>query len=225
MHHLFVALLTCTLTAACSNPLVPLDQVFNDFKTTKDYRLFAKRKHTLYTYYTSQAYENEVANLCRQAREYFATIPAHPRSVIIFDIDDTAVYNYQWHNDAYFIWGWSFSLLTARLKGKAPAIKPVFELYQFLLNKGFTIIFVSARSLKYHTATLNELRAAGYTRFAQLILRPPHSRSHQTKGMWKHRVRQKLAHHYTIVGCIGDKATDFEGGLTGYTVQLPNYLY
>lgn len=42
---------------------------------------------------------------------------------------------------------------------------------------------------------------------------------------WKFQVRKELTRKYSIVGCVGDRNADFEGGYTGYRVQLPNYLY
>lgn len=187
---------------------------------------FEANKKQLEQYYTSGTYSKEVATICTKAQEYFSTVPVQSNSLVVFDIDDTAVYHYQTMDSFYFIWSKhpEFGISNSRT---AQPIKPVLELYNYLRTRGFEVIFISLRPKSDYDYTRQELTKAGYTGFTDLILRPePGLWSPMIDGgQWKLQARKKLAQTYTIVGCIADREVDFVGGYTGHKVKLPNYLY
>lgn len=226
----------CSILYPTTQDLVHLSTALSDYDQYHNTVLFEQRKQALYQFYTAQ-YLSEVQKLCTTALTYLVNQPATEKSAVIFDIDDTALYTYQWHTPAAFIWSTQPHLVEARTHGrhkKAPAIPPVLDLYNALKARGFTIIFLSARPLQDLENTKNELHMAGYHHNDPIILMPEnlptpthedaYSLAYKTSA-WKCSIRKHLTQQYTLVGCIGDRATDFEGGYTGYQVRLPNYLY
>jgi hypothetical protein len=188
---------------------------------------FKVMQQELAQYYTTGAYDHDVEKICKQAEQYFATLPVRDNSLIIFDIDDTAVYNYQKMDKFDFIWSQQATLVQAREQDMSPAIMPVLGLYQAVLSKGFKIIFLSSRNAGQYDHTVKELNHAGYTKYEKIILMPDELAFDRTikTADWKLRVRKELAKQYDIVGSVADRPVDFAGGYTGHIVQLPNYLY
>ncbi len=204
--------------------LVHLDIARKEFEQTNDVARFEEQKYHLCDYYMN-AYEEEVACICQNAHGYFAGMSVDESTLIIFDIDDTAIYNYHNHEPAEFIWSKQSDLLNAKITKLPPAINAVFDLYLNLVNKGFKVIFLSGRPHSHYEITLNQLLAAGYTIFDDVILMPESDYAKGDIAGWKARVRADLAQAYSIIGCIADREVDFIGGNTGYSVKLPNYLY
>lgn len=209
--------------------LVHLSIASNEFERNKDQKLLNTRKQALVDYYTSVAYEHDVSLICKQAEDYFKTLKTTPADCILFDIDDTALYHYHQHDRLEFLWKHKPELMQARSRKPAsdPAIIPVLKLYNALISMGFKIIFLSSRNSGSEKLTHDELIQAGYIHFHKLILMPDNlafDRSIKTAS-WKLSIRKELAQHYNIVGSVGDREADFEGGYTGYKVKLPNYLY
>jgi predicted secreted acid phosphatase len=207
--------------------LINFARAKKEFATDNDARKFELRKTALQNYYLNGSYESDVKKITDKAKNYFSKIPAKSNSAVIFDVDDTAVYHYHRRPDTQFIWEKHPILNQARDRDKGTAIKPVIELYQFLKDKGFIIIFLTSRSDNGYDETLNELHKAGYLTFEKLILMPVKLAFDPTikTADWKLEERKKLSQTYDIVGSVGDRYADFAGGFTGYKVRLPNYLY
>ena len=207
---------------------LPYKSVLQQYEATGDETLYNKHKKDLITYY-STAYLSQVNTICRAARNYFATLCSTKRSVIIFDVDDTALYNYHHMDKFEFIWRLQPELLKARENNKPLVIKSVLVLYNWLKQLGFTFIFLTSRSAgnSGYEQTHRELSETGYTEFERLICMPDELAFDKTvkTAQWKLSMRKELADKYDIVGCVGDRDSDFEGGFTGYIVKLPNYLY
>lgn len=193
-----------------------------EFKHTNDEKAFELHKEQIKNYYTCGNYDKELEKIVENAKHYFEKIPVHDYSVIIFDIHDTSIYDYQTMDIFKFVWAcqWLRDYTAAR---KAPPIKPVLALYNFLLEKGFKVIFITAREDTRQGETLAAIDHAGYKNFTDFFARPDDP--NLQGGPWKLSVRKKLACMYDIIGNIGDRPTDFEGGYNGYAVKLPNYLY
>lgn len=210
--------------------LVSFKRARQEFEQSHDQQLFEKRKQQLVDYYTSSAYEQDVEKICTQALKHFKTVPVTPQSIIIFDKDDTALYHYQVQDDLEFIWSRQPKLTAARAEGDRdfmdPVIEPVLKFYNQLKTLGFKLVFLTSRNEGDYEHCLQELIEAGYTGFEKLMLMPDNlafDASVKTAD-WKLSLRKELAQQYTIVGCVGDRDADFEGGYTGYIVKLPNYL-
>lgn len=201
-----------------------LKEIELQFTQNKDQKKEETSKQRLRDYYTSGKYEKEVQAVCNNAKDYFSKQIINPNSVIIFDVDDTALYN--WHPAGDFIWSQPPFSQNWQQKIK-PAIKPVLELFNQLRAQGYKIIFLTSRSDNDYENTKHELKSAGYTNFEKLILMPTKlafDRNIKTAD-WKLSVRKELAQTYDIVGCVGDRVADFEGGYAGYEVKIPNYVY
>lgn len=195
---------------------------------TKNWCEFECQKNRIAHYYLSGVYDADLEKICAQAEHFFSTIPVQQNSLIIFDVDDTALYHIQTFKKFEFIWSHKPELKNVGPHDQAPALKPVLELYKFLSERGFKFIFLTGRNEKHREQTLRELRHEGYTDFEQLILMPNNLKlldSAILAGDWKLSVRKKLACTYDIVGNVGDREIDFFGGCNGHKVKLPNYLY
>ena len=220
---LFIVTVTnsiCSKNICKIGDLVHLNQAIKEFAQTQDYPALTRYKTCLAHYYTSGAYERDVQKACTSAWKILLQIPVTPQSLVIFDIDDTALFQAPQLPFTTFIW-------PRQNNSFAPALKPVLYLYKQLIARGFNVIFLTARGQHTHAKTLQELKRAGYTKFDQLILMPYQFAFNLaiSPGNWKLNIRKQLAKQYTIVACIGDRPIDFEGGHTGYPVKLPNYLY
>ncbi len=227
MKHIIVFYLSVIGAASCNVQLVlgkpmHLKRALLEHEQTADRQLLEHRKQQLCNYY-AHVYEYDVYDICAQALEVFKRHCVTARSLIIFDIDDTVVYSYQWFDDIYFIWSQQPQLIESRTYDKPCIIRPVAWLYKKLVRLGYTIIFLSARDALNYDATVHELKKAGYRFFERIILMPEDCL--ESVALWKLKIRMQLAVEYDIVGCVADRAVDFEGGYTGYEVRLPNYLY
>jgi len=207
--------------------LINLKQAVREFERTHDVNMLEKHKKQIYNYYTTDAFERNVQNICTQALKHFSYLTVSATSLIIFDVDDTAFYNYQWRDDAEFVWRHQPELIQARETKIAPAIKATLAFYNELKKLGFKTVFVSSRNQGAYDEYYKNLTQIGYKDFDTLILMPDvlaFDKNVKTAD-WKLEVRKQLAQEYTIVGGVGDRATDFKGGYTGYEVKIPNYIF
>lgn len=160
-------------------------------------------------YYNYGGYDKDVQKICEKAIRYFSNIPVQENSLIIFDVDDTAIYNLR------------FRAKTDLIKPKTVAIVPVLKLYKYLVKRGFKIIFLTSRD--FCQDTKKELIEAGYTKFEDLICMTEFD-DDQT-ATWKASKRKEISEKYVIVGSIADRERDFFDNDNGHKVKLPNYLY
>lgn len=192
-------------------------QARNEFNVDHNKVKFDSRKKAIKDYYNSGKYEIEVITTCNEAKDYFNKVDVSERSVVFFDIDDTALRPLIWEMDV--------------LEINCPLTKinlPVLELYKSLIVKGFKIIFITGRNDIRYEETRKDLEQSGYLGFHDLILIPNDlfkNASTDKLGNWKYTVRQEFSKDFEIIGCVGDRDVDFAGGYTGFIVKLPNYLY
>lgn len=204
-----------------AEPPMHLVRANQEFQATNDQVIYEQRKAALAAYYTAGAYDTDVQTICQRAIAFFTTLSPDPHAAVIFDIDDTAIFTVPTGWEVGFIWPQSANTY---LKTPQPAVAPVHTLYVWLRERGIKIIFLTARPEKQYHHTIHELTQAGYTEFEHCILLPSHINPTETAS-WKCATRKQLASQYSIIGCIGDRPSDFEGGYTGYEMRLPNYIY
>jgi acid phosphatase len=176
-------------------------------------------------YYENGCFEQELTNTVKQAKHIFDK-PAQDnnKEVIIWDIDETALSEYC--NVKAIQFGYVPKLSHEWImKASAPAIPATKKLYQYLLKKGYRMIFLTGRHHNEYEATEKNLKKEGFTGYDRLIVR-----SREDKGLtaeeYKSRERAKLAEEgYTIVGSIGDQWSDLAGDNIGMAVKIPNYMY
>lgn len=212
---------------AHSPELINLQRAKQEFEQTHDANMLEKHKQQIFNYYTTNVFERDVQKICTQALKHFSQLAVTKTSLVIFDIDDTAFYNYQWRDDTEFIWKHKPELVQARETKTAPAIKATLVFYNELKKLGFKTVFVSSRNQGAYDEYYKNLTKIGYKDFDKLILMPDEiafDRNIKTAD-WKLEIRKLLAQEYTIVGSVGDRNADFKGGYTGYEVKIPNYIF
>jgi acid phosphatase len=201
-------ILTFTFISCTSTQLVNL-------RTSKD---------IVKEYYESGKYNEEMREVINNAKEKFDKVTPTNKSVVIFDVDETALNNYglALMMDFGYVYDlnkkWNEEL-------KAPAIKETQDLYFYLLNKGFKTIFLTARNSNEYNVTYKNLIQEGYTGFDTLITQSKEDQKLKSQE-FKSKVRTELTNQgYEIVGTVGDQWTDLNGPYSGIQIKLPNYLY
>ncbi len=208
MKNYFLLFFIFTLISCSSSQIVNL-------RTAKD---------VVKDYYESGKYDEEMNEIIKDAKEKFNKIEVKNNSAAIFDVDDTALSNYQISKRLDF--GYDYKIVQDWvMSGKLPAIKQTKQFYDYLKSKGLKIIFLTGRQQEEYDITYQNLIEQGYTSFDTLIVRTESERKIGA-GQFKSSKRKELTDKgYEIVICIGDQWTDFEGDNTGIKVKIPNYLY
>lgn len=175
-------------------------------------------------YYESGKFDGELNKVIKDAKEKFSKVDFKNNSVVIFDVDETALDNYGLAEQMGF--GYVYEMNKKwNAEMKAPAIGQVKELYDFLISKGSKIIFLTGRNFPEYKATYDNLKLAGYTGFDTLITQMDNEREMTAKD-FKSKKRMELTKKgYDIIGTVGDQWSDLEGEYHGIQVKIPNYLY
>ncbi|MFZ1518425.1 MAG: HAD family acid phosphatase [Ignavibacteriaceae bacterium] len=181
-------------------------------------------KDTVKEYYESGKYNDEMNEIIKDAKEKFDKVEIKKNSVVIFDVDETALNNYGLAKQMDF--GYVYDLNKKwNEELKAPAIKETQDLYFYLLNKGFKTIFLTARNYNEYDVTFKNLIQEGYSGFDTLITQSKEDQNLKSQE-FKNKVRTELTNKgYEIVGTVGDQWTDLNGPYSGIQIKLPNYLY
>lgn len=214
MKYFFSILLILTLNfiSCSSNQLVNL-------RTAKD---------IVKDYYESGKFDEEMDAVIKDAKEKFDKFEvkksAKGESVVVFDVDETALNNYGLAKQMDF--GYVYDLNKKwNEELKAPAIEQTKDLYFYLLNKGIKVIFLTGRNSSEYDVTYKNLLQAGYTGFDTLLTQREDEQD--LKSMeFKSKKRVELTQKgYQIVGTVGDQWTDLNGPYSGIQIKIPNYLY
>ena len=111
------------------------------------------------------------------------------------------------------------------MSAKSPAIEPMLQLYQEAVSHHVAVFFVSGRTQSEYQATDKNLRAAGYSKWTGLFLKPD-DYAQKSIVPFKSEIRAKLTKQgYTIIASIGDQQSDLIGGFAEKTYKLPNPYY
>jgi acid phosphatase len=175
-------------------------------------------------YYESGKFDEELSQVITDAKQKFDKAEFTDSSVVIFDVDETALNNYGLAEQMGF--GYVYEMNKQwNAEMKAPAISQVKELYDFLISKGSKIIFLTGRNFPEYKATYDNLKLAGYTVFDTLITQMDNEKEMTAKD-FKSKKRMELTKNgYEIIGTVGDQWSDLEGEYHGIQVKIPNYLY
>src|SRR5574338_190317 len=203
---IFIA--TFTFVSCSSNQIINL-------RTAKD---------IVIDYYESGKYDEELTEVVNDAKKKFDKVEVESNSAVIFDVDETALNNYGLAKMMDF--GYVYDLNKKwNEELKATAFKPVKDLYDYLLNKGFKIVFLTGRNSNEYDVTYKNLIKEGYTEFDTLITQNKEDQTLKSQE-FKTKIRTELTHKgYQIVGTVGDQWTDLNGPYSGIQIKLPNYLY
>ncbi len=145
------------------------------------------------------------------------------RPAIVFDIDETALSNYDNFNAVDFA---AAGIGPGATGGGLPAITPTRDLYDLAVRKGLTPFFITGRPdipLLQTTAETN-LREAGYDGGFTLITKPADS-GHTIEYKSGERARIEKQEGYKILINIGDQDSDLAGGHAVRAFKLPNPMY
>ncbi len=181
-------------------------------------------KEELIKYHDSGRYDKDVAAAVDKAIEEFKSVKVENNSLVVFDVDETSLSNYEINKELDFgyvknIWNdWIQS-------AKAPAIKEVWKLYNYLINRGIKVAFVTGRYSYQYDATFKNLVNEGYKSFDTLIVRTANEDS-LTAEQYKSSIRMELTQKgFNIIGVVGDQYSDLEGPDHGIQVKIPDYMY
>ncbi|KAG7556393.1 Acid phosphatase plant [Arabidopsis suecica] len=178
---------------------------------------------------TSKQYQSDSKTVCKEAYFYAKglALKNDTVNVWIFDLDDTllssipyyAKYGYGTQNTAPgAYWSW------LRSGESTPGLPETLHLYTNLLELGIEPVIISDRWKRLSEVTLENLKAAGVTKWKHLIFKPNHSKLPEV--VYKSAVRKSLVEKgYNIVGNIGDQWADLVEDTPGRVFKLPNPLY
>lgn len=175
-------------------------------------------------YYESGKFDDELNGVIADAKLKFDNVEFSDKSVVIFDVDETALNNYELAKMMGF--GYVYELNKKwNAEMKAPAMKGVKELYDFLLSKNCKIIFLTGRNFPEYDATYENLKRDGYTKFDTLITQIGDEKKMKNKEFKSSKRVWLTEHGYEIVGTVGDQWSDLDGPDHGIQIKIPNYLY
>src|SRR3990172_11071140 len=146
--HLYLNLSLAFSMISCSHALVNIDIA----------------KDQIASYYESGQFERELTEIINDAKEKFSKVELEPNSAVVFDIDETTLDNYEAIKQIGF--GYEKKYWDKWIeKASAPANPQVKDMYDFLVKKGFKIIFITGKKDYQYNATFKNLNAAGYVDF------------------------------------------------------------
>jgi len=181
-------------------------------------------KEEITAYYESGEFDGEVAEVISDAIKEFESIKAEDSTTVVFDVDETALSNYEILKETDF--GYVRELWDKWIgEAKATAIPGVKNLYEFLIKRKIKIIFITGRKDYQYNSTFKNLHSAGYASFDTLIVRMKDEYSLGAVDFKSKKREELTANGYKIVGTIGDQWSDLQGSFHGIQVKLPNYLY
>ena len=175
-------------------------------------------------YYESGKFAEELKSVIENAKKEFERIDIKEKSVVLFDVDETALDNYELAKSMGF--GYVYKMNKDwNAEMKSHAFAQVKELYDFLIEKGARIVFLTGRNFPEYEVTYKNLRQEGYAVFDTLITQREHEYK-LTATEFKSSKRVELIEMgYEIIGTVGDQWSDLDGPNHGIQVKIPNYLY
>lgn len=184
----------------------------------------SEAKSAVKNYYNSGRFSVEMDSIIAEAIRTVTQIPVQKNSAFVFDIDETALSNLEYelrYDFGYIPEQWNKWVSEAT----APAIPQVKKFYDFLLSKGYKIIFITGRPCNFREPTYKNLARAGYTMFDTLICRSTAEQNISAKEYKTAKRKELTEKGYSIVGSIGDQWSDLEGGYVILKIKIPNYMY
>ena len=188
-------------------------------------------KAEMIQYYESGQHDQVVSVIVNSAKKKLEDLCQKYKNelnlAIVLDIDDTALNNYHALKSHGFpatheVW---HDILE---RSDIPAFLPMLVFYQYCLQKGLHVFFVTARLPKCEASTIKALDNAQYCTYSGLYLLPEGTEAYHEEAFknFKENARKDIeSKGFRILMCIGDQQSDLEGGHTESIVKLPNYLY
>lgn len=175
-------------------------------------------------YYESGRYDEELNEIYSDAKSQIGNIEIKKNSAAIFDVDDTALSNYEISKRLDY--GYDYQIIQDWvLSAKLPAIKQTLDFYNYLKSKGVRLIFLTGRNIEEYDATYRNLVEQGYKDFDTIIVRSDQERKLGAAHFKTQKRKELTEQGYEIIICVGDQWTDLTGDYTGIRVKISNYLY
>jgi len=185
-------------------------------------------------YHDSGRYMADLAEVAGQAGAWIgAEVPMTPRPAVVFDIDETALSNWEviTANDFGRIINGPCNLPDAcgwvawDLSARSAPIGPTLDTFNLAKNAGATIFFITGRDETQRAATELNLASAGYSGYSRLVMTPPGAGFASAADFKAPQRAQIEAEGYTIVANIGDQPSDLAGGHAQRDFLLPDPFY
>lgn len=174
-------------------------------------------------YYECGKYDKELDKIVDKAIKHFKNISVSSNSVVIFDVDDTVLSNYC--DEKAISFGYVPKLSHEWImQAKTPSIAQTKRLYDYLVCRGFRIIFLSGRRHNEYDVTIKNLKEQGFDEFDHLIVRSLAEENLTAQEFKTNRRRLLMQAGYKIVGMVGDQWSDLVG-YADYMLKIPNYRY
>jgi acid phosphatase len=181
------------------------------------------------------AYDRDVASVIAEAKAYIERRANRTdKLALVLDIDETSLSNMPnlMVNDFGFFRGGTCTLVAEEPCGfdtwivdhMAEPIRPTLDLFNAARAKGVAVFFISTRREDQRAATINNLRAAGYEGWADLLLKQPDDKSLAQE--FKTGRRKEIEDRgFTIIANVGDQYSDLRGGYAERGFKVPNPFY
>jgi predicted secreted acid phosphatase len=178
----------------------------------------AEFEKQLIDYHDSGAYEHDLQEVASQAIDYIQRRAAEViKPALVLDIDETSLSNWaklRANQFAFFPTGvchlpkgpcgedsWERMAI-------ATPIQATHDIYAAARSASVTVFFITGRQKKFHRATVKNLRDAGYTEFADVLMEPDGSHFNSAAD-FKSVQREKIEQAgYTIIANVGDQCSD-----------------
>jgi predicted secreted acid phosphatase len=194
---------------------------------------------------TSSPYLTEVAHLEQDLLGSLRST-ARPGQIVVFDADDTTLWNYNFE-DAYLNFNFDPVKQTTWVDGKHfPAVPGMADTVREILDRGYGVYLITGRTASQEDATIANLTEQGYvdadsnpifdnanvfTKWNSGDPTPPYiaqcTGSRCTTVEYKAQTRQHIEDITggTIIANVGDQWSDLWGGYAERSVKLPNPTY
>lgn len=185
-------------------------------------------KQAVIFYHDSGEYDFDQEAVAQRARDYLDMRinqdTNNQKLAIVFDIDETALSNYQHMLKLNF--GMIPQLVVEDIeRAEDPAIEATLKLYEYAKEKGVAIFFITGRNERLRDATQKNLRSVGYGEWNGLYLKPNDYKENSVIP-YKSSTRKRIQEEgYIIVVNIGDQFSDLAGGYAERVFKLPNPYY
>lgn len=177
------------------------------------------------SYFESGMYEKELLCIARKIKQYISSFsPPHEKYALVFDIDDTLLST--WPLNKKTNCGYDKKrFLKWELSAKLPAVKPMRNVYNRALQKGFSLFLITGRKPHLKEATIKNLNQQGFYGWKNIFFSPL-DKADMSRAAYKSSVRKSIQEQgYTIIATIGDQLSDLQGGYAKKSFKLPNPMY
>jgi predicted secreted acid phosphatase len=184
-------------------------------------------KREIRSYVKTGAYEEDLERVAEDAKKWIRQRVERrtpdERLAVVFDLDETLFLNWSRIDASDFTYvrdDWNRWVEQA----SAPAIKPIYEVYQLARAEDVEVIFITGRPERHRSFTEANLQHIGCDDYADLICAPD---GHEgSAASFKAAARERIQDEgQFIIANLGDQRSDLAGGHAEKVFKLPNPFY